>query len=52
VATVFMIGLVLWFVAELHGDHRGLAERTAAGAQSLWPLAVVLTTRLSGGPRG
>jgi hypothetical protein len=41
-----MAGLVLWFVAELHGDHRGLAERTAAGTQALWPFVVVITTRL------
>jgi hypothetical membrane protein len=46
-ATVVMVGLVLWFVGELHGGHRGLAERAAAGAQALWPLAVVLTTRLA-----
>ncbi len=40
-ATLAMIALVLWFVAEVHGDQRGLAERAAAGAQSLWPLCVV-----------
>jgi hypothetical membrane protein len=45
-ATVVMAGLVLWFVAELHGSHRGLAERTAAGAESLWPLAVVISAWL------
>ena len=44
-ATVVLLGLVLWFVAEIHGGQRGLAERTAAGAEALWPLAVVLTTR-------
>jgi hypothetical membrane protein len=44
-ATVVLIALVLWFAAELHGGHRGLAERAAAGAQALWPLAVVVTTR-------
>jgi hypothetical membrane protein len=42
-ATVVMVGLVLWFVGELHGSHRGLAERTAACAESLWPLAVVIS---------
>jgi hypothetical protein len=36
---------VVWFAAELHGGQRGLAERAAAGAQALWPLAVVVTTR-------
>jgi hypothetical protein len=44
-ATVVLVGLVLWFAAEIHGGQRGLAERAAAGAQALWPLAVVLTTR-------
>jgi len=34
----------VWFAAEIHGGQRGLAERAAAGAQALWPLAVVLTT--------
>jgi hypothetical protein len=43
-ATAALLGLVVWFAAELHGGQRGLAERAAAGAQSLWPLAVVLTT--------
>jgi hypothetical membrane protein len=45
VASAVMLGLVVWFAAELHGGERGLAERAAAGAQALWPLAVVLTTR-------
>jgi len=43
-ATVFMLGLVLSFVLELHGGHRGLAERAAAGMEALWPLAVVVTS--------
>ncbi len=43
-ATVALLGLVVWFAAEIHGGQRGLAERAAAGAQALWPLAVVLTT--------
>jgi hypothetical protein len=46
-ATVFMLGMVMWFVLELHGDQRGLAERAAAGTQALWPLAVVLSNRLT-----
>ncbi len=44
-ATAVLVGLVLWFVAEIHGGHRGLAERAAAGAEALWPLVVVLTSR-------
>jgi hypothetical membrane protein len=44
-ATVVLLGLVVWFAAELHGGERGLAERAAAGAQALWPLALVVTTR-------
>jgi hypothetical protein len=36
---------VMWFAFELNGDYRGLGERVAAGAEALWPLAVVLTTR-------
>jgi hypothetical protein len=43
--SVVLLGLVVWFAAELHGSQRGLAERAAAGAQALWPLAVVVTTR-------
>jgi hypothetical membrane protein len=45
VAAAVLVALVLSFVAEIHGGHRGLAERAAAGAQALWPLAVVLTGR-------
>lgn len=44
-ATVGLLGLVGWFALELHGGQRGLAERFAAGAEALWPLAVVLTAR-------
>jgi len=44
-ASVVLMGLVVWFAAEIHGGQRGLAERAAAGAQALWPLAVVVTTR-------
>jgi hypothetical membrane protein len=44
-ATVAMLGLVAWFAIEIHGGQRGLSERAAAGAQALWPLAVVLTSR-------
>jgi len=44
-ASVVLVGLVVWFAAELHGGERGLAERAAAGAQALWPLAVVVSSR-------
>jgi hypothetical membrane protein len=44
-ASGALLGLVVWFAAELHGGQRGLAERAAAGAQAMWPLAVVITTR-------
>ncbi len=44
-ATATLLALVLWFVGELaSGSARvGLAERVAATAQALWPLAVVLS---------
>jgi hypothetical membrane protein len=45
VASAALLGLVVWFAAEIHGGQRGLAERAAASAQALWPLAVVITTR-------
>ena len=44
-ATMGMLGLVAWFAIEVHGGQRGLSERAAAGAQALWPLAVVVSTR-------
>jgi hypothetical membrane protein len=45
-AAVVLLGVVGWFVAELAADTArvGLAERIAAGAQALWPLAVVTTS--------
>jgi hypothetical membrane protein len=60
IATLGLLGLVGWFALELHGGQRGLAERVAAGAEALWPLAVVFTARRflrrsaegSGGPAG
>ncbi len=42
-STMVLLGLVAWFAIEIHGGHRGVAERAAAGAQALWPLAVVVT---------
>lgn len=48
-AAAVLLGLVTWFAFGLDGDHRGLGERVAAGAEALWPLAVVVTTRRAGG---
>ena len=50
VSAAAACGLLLtlaWFFAELlvSGQRVGLAERVAAGAQALWPLAVVLSVR-------
>ncbi len=44
-ATGMLLGLLVWFGAELitGGGQVGLAERVLAGAQTVWPLAVVLT---------
>ncbi len=46
-AAAVLLGLVGWFGAELAGDtdQVGLSERVAAGAQALWPLAVVVGSR-------
>jgi hypothetical membrane protein len=44
-ASVVLLGLVVWFAADLRGGERGLAERAAVGAEALWPLAAVVTTR-------
>jgi hypothetical membrane protein len=48
VAAGAMLGLLVWFGAELltRGGQVGLAERVLAGAQAVWPLAVVLACRL------
>lgn len=45
-ATAVLLGLLGWFVAEAVGGGaaEGLAERAVAGAESLAPLALVLTT--------
>jgi hypothetical protein len=42
-----MFALLLWFVLEANGSHRGLAERSAALAEALWPLLVVVSSRLA-----
>jgi hypothetical membrane protein len=45
-ATGGLVGLLGWLGSELGGgDLLGLSERVVAGAQALWPLAVVLTVR-------
>ena len=48
-AAGVLLGLLVWFGAELIGGGRqvGLAERVLAGAQAVWPLAVVLACRRS-----
>jgi hypothetical protein len=45
VAAGALFGLLVWFAAELmtRGTQVGLAERVLAEAQTVWPLAVVLT---------
>lgn len=46
-AAVILLGLICWFANQLvgAGDYVGLSERMAAGAQALWPLAVVISAR-------
>ncbi len=46
-AAAVLLGLVGWFTVELVHEGRavGLTERVAAGAQALWPLAVVAGLR-------
>ena len=48
-AAGMLLGLLVWFGAELIAGGRqfGLAERVLAGAQAVWPLAVVLACRRS-----
>ena len=48
VAAGVLLGLLVWFGTELIGGGRqvGLAERVLAGAEAVWPLAVVLACRL------
>ncbi|HUY05837.1 MAG TPA: DUF998 domain-containing protein [Acidimicrobiales bacterium] len=40
-SAVILLGLVAWFALETHGSQRGLAERMAAGAESIWPLVII-----------
>jgi len=50
-ATAVLFALLVWFGAELMGGGQvGVAERILAGAESLWPLAVVLTCYLGQAP--
>ena len=44
-ATVVTLGLLTWFTLEIHGSHRGLAERSAALAEVLWPFVVAVGAR-------
>jgi len=48
-ATAALLAGVGWFVSDLGQDlsQVGLSERFAAGAQAVWPLLVVLSTRAS-----
>jgi hypothetical membrane protein len=48
-AAGVLLGLLVWFGAELVGAGRqvGLAERVLAGAEAVWPLAVVVACRWS-----
>ena len=52
-ATGVLVVTLSWFAVELSagGTHLGLAERVAAGAQALWPLAVVVGCRWAGRAR-
>lgn len=53
VATAALLGGVAWFVSDLgrDGSPVGLSERVTAGAQAIWPLLVVLSTRRLVGSR-
>jgi hypothetical protein len=44
-AVTAMLGLLVWFTLELHGSHRGFAERAAALSEAAWPLAVLVGAR-------
>ena len=44
VAAGAMSALLAWFGTELGGERVGFAERVAAAAESLWPLAAVALT--------
>lgn len=42
-ATVVLLVLLGWFGLQLNGELLGLTERFVAGAEALWPLAVVVS---------
>lgn len=44
-ATLVTLGFLTWFTLEIHGSHRGLAERGAALAEVMWPLIVAVGAR-------
>jgi cytochrome c biogenesis protein CcdA len=44
-ATMVTLGFLTWFTLEIHGSHRGLAERGAALAEVLWPFVVAIGAR-------
>jgi hypothetical protein len=48
-ATAVLLAVLLWFGAELltSGGQAGLAERLLGGLQTLWPVLVILSCRLS-----
>lgn len=47
-AALGLAGSLVWFATQLGGgDVLGLSERVVAGAEALWPLAVVVVTRRS-----
>jgi hypothetical protein len=48
-ASLVLTGVLLWFVAELvtGGGLAGLAERLLGGLQTLWPVLVIVSCRLS-----
>jgi len=46
-ASAVMCGLLVWFALEIHGSHRGLAERSGALAEAVWPAVVAASLRTS-----
>src|SRR6266704_2470897 len=48
-ASALLLAVLLWFGAELltSGGQAGLAERLLGGLQTLWPVLVILSCRLS-----
>jgi len=48
-ASAVLLAVLLWFGGELltSGGQAGLAERLLGGLQTLWPVLVILSCRLS-----